>query len=192
MVVLNYSTINNTNEAVTVTIDGLQDDEVVVNNDGNPSYTFTENGAFEFIVRDKAGNETKSIAVVDWIKKTGNDGEYTNEVYSESTVEYATNEVTIASSTNNSENISDNNAASNTSESNKENKTDSKTENKTDNKKEKDETENSTSDSKEEEDLSNNSISESFSAKPTTIAIISVALASIATAIFVVIKKFFR
>ena len=33
------------------------------------TYTFTENGQFEFVFRDEAGNEAKTIAVVDWIDK---------------------------------------------------------------------------------------------------------------------------
>ena len=64
-----YSTIDPTNTSVTVTLDGLQEGEYVVNNNNSNSYKFDDNGTFEFIVRDRAGNETKSVAVVDWIDK---------------------------------------------------------------------------------------------------------------------------
>ena len=67
-VMLNYSTTELTNSDVTVTVEGLQEDEEIVNHYSN-SYTFTKNGEFEFIVRDRAGNETKALAVVDWIDK---------------------------------------------------------------------------------------------------------------------------
>ncbi len=63
-----YSTTELTNRDVTVTVEGLQEDEEIVNHYSN-SYTFTKNGEFEFIVRDRAGNETKALAVVDWIDK---------------------------------------------------------------------------------------------------------------------------
>lgn len=62
-----YSTEKLTNEDVTVSVQGMKDDEYVV--DGDASYTFTENGTHTFIVRDKAGNTTVLNANVTWIDK---------------------------------------------------------------------------------------------------------------------------
>lgn len=64
-----YSTKELTNKSVVVTLEGLGEGDVVVNNDGKASYTFNENGTFEFVVRDEAGNETKVPVAVDWIDK---------------------------------------------------------------------------------------------------------------------------
>ena len=62
-----YSTIAYTKNPVTVTLSS--DEEIIIlNNNGSDTYTFTENGEFEFIIQDKAGNESKIIAKVDWIR----------------------------------------------------------------------------------------------------------------------------
>ena len=66
---LTYSNENPTNQNVTVTLDGLVEGDEIVNNNGNNTHTFEENGSFEFIVRDKAGNESRITAVVNWIDK---------------------------------------------------------------------------------------------------------------------------
>ncbi|WP_304428031.1 discoidin domain-containing protein [uncultured Clostridium sp.] len=69
IVTIDYSTINPTTDKVTATVIGLKEGEYIVNNDGNNSVVFEDNGSFEFVVRDKAGNETKITATVDWIKE---------------------------------------------------------------------------------------------------------------------------
>ena len=84
---LEYDIKEATNKDVTVTVKGLKDDEKVVNNEGNTSYTFKDNGTFEFIIQDKAGNETKAIAEVNWIDKIAPTAE----------VEYSTEVVTNGS-----------------------------------------------------------------------------------------------
>ncbi len=67
---LTYSTISYTKNPVTVTL--TSDEEItILNNDGSNTYTFTENGEFEFIIQDKAGNESRIVAKVDWINKKG-------------------------------------------------------------------------------------------------------------------------
>ena len=66
---VSYSTKELTNKDVVVTLEGLEEGDTVVNNDGNTTYTFKENGTFEFIVRDKIGNETRVPVVVTWIDK---------------------------------------------------------------------------------------------------------------------------
>ena len=54
-----YSTKELTKDCVTVTLDNFSEEVEIVNNDGKATYVFEENGTFEFIIRDKAGNETK-------------------------------------------------------------------------------------------------------------------------------------
>lgn len=39
--------------------------------DGNGSYEFKENGSHEFVFRDRAGNITKLVAIVNWINEEG-------------------------------------------------------------------------------------------------------------------------
>lgn len=81
-VTLAYSTEKLTNEDVTVTVEGMKDDEYVV--DGDATYKFTENGTHTFIVRDKAGNTTVLNANVTWIDK----------VKASATIEYSETEWT--------------------------------------------------------------------------------------------------
>ncbi|MGG3470454.1 Ig-like domain-containing protein [Neobacillus pocheonensis] len=53
--VVNYSTTKLTNQDVVVTIDPSEE-VTILNNEGSPSITFTENGTYEFMFVDKAGN----------------------------------------------------------------------------------------------------------------------------------------
>ncbi len=64
---LEYSTVEETNDPVTVTIKA-NNKIVVLNNDGNTSYTFTENGEFTFNYQDEFGDIYYITAKVDWIK----------------------------------------------------------------------------------------------------------------------------
>ena len=64
-----YSEQDKTNQDVTVTLIGLKEGEYVENNDGEISYTFKENGEFEFIVKNEAGNTTIVPVSVNWIDK---------------------------------------------------------------------------------------------------------------------------
>ena len=68
IVSIEYSTNEDTTGSVTATVVGLEDGEYVVNNNGSADVVFTENGSFEFVVSDKAGNQTTITAKVDWIK----------------------------------------------------------------------------------------------------------------------------
>ncbi|HOJ11628.1 MAG TPA: hypothetical protein PK733_13685, partial [Clostridiales bacterium] len=63
-----YSTQNWTNQNVTVTISG-EDDLGTVTYPNGSSHIFTENGSYEFIIKDNAGNKTSEIVNVDWIDK---------------------------------------------------------------------------------------------------------------------------
>jgi hypothetical protein len=65
---LTYSTTSETTGKVTAILTEISDDAVIVNNDGKAEYTFDKNGTFNFILRDKAGNETRIKAEVTWIK----------------------------------------------------------------------------------------------------------------------------
>ncbi len=65
-----YNIQEKTNQDVIATI--VSDDGIVevTNNDGNNTYTFTENGTFEFEYIDQYGNAGTITARVDWIDKT--------------------------------------------------------------------------------------------------------------------------
>ena len=62
---------DNTKPTANNVIATLECDEeiIVINNEGSKTYTFTENGEFEFIYEDKAGNEGRTLAIVNWINK---------------------------------------------------------------------------------------------------------------------------
>lgn len=66
---IKYSTKNKTSNNVIVTLVNESEPITVTNNSGNKTYTFTENGTFEFIYKDEAGNIGKTVAKVDWIVK---------------------------------------------------------------------------------------------------------------------------
>lgn len=66
---LEYNITDLTNEDVIVTIDFDKDDVKVTNNDGNRTYTFTNNGDFTFEFSDEAGNTGAKKATVNWIDK---------------------------------------------------------------------------------------------------------------------------
>lgn len=70
---ITYSETGWTNRDVVATLT-LQDNSgqvpVVVNNSGEAAYTFTQNGAFTFIIEDAAGNRREINAAVDRIDKT--------------------------------------------------------------------------------------------------------------------------
>ncbi len=67
---IEYSNTELTNQNVVATLVNPNTEIIVTNNDGNMSYTFTENGEFTFEFRDKTGNTGSVTAVVDWIDKT--------------------------------------------------------------------------------------------------------------------------
>lgn len=58
-----------TNGNVTATLSGLEASDTILG-DGKNYHTFTENGTYEFVVKDAAGNTTKLTVTVDWIDKT--------------------------------------------------------------------------------------------------------------------------
>jgi len=62
-----YSTTENTVNPVTVTLKPSEK-VTITNNNGNDTYTFTENGEFTFEFVDEAGNRGEATANVDWIK----------------------------------------------------------------------------------------------------------------------------
>ena len=64
-----YSTTEQTTGYVIATLKDFSEEVIVVNNNGEFTYRFTENGTFEFIVQDKAGNQNKIVATVNWISK---------------------------------------------------------------------------------------------------------------------------
>ncbi len=65
---LTYSTVNLTDQPVTVTMEPSEE-VTVTNNDGEMTHTFTENGTFTFEFVDRAGNEGTATASVNWIAK---------------------------------------------------------------------------------------------------------------------------
>ncbi len=64
-----YSTTAATNQNVTATLTPSET-ILVTNNGGDPSYTFTSNGSFEFTFTDLAGNSATTTATVSNIDKT--------------------------------------------------------------------------------------------------------------------------
>ena len=67
---ITYSTTNPTNQDVTATVTFDKENVTITNNGGKNTYTFTENGEFEFEFVGPAGNTGIVIATVDWIDKT--------------------------------------------------------------------------------------------------------------------------
>ena len=67
---ITYSTTNPTNQEVTATVTFDKENVTITNNGGKNTYTFTENGEFEFEFVGPAGNTGIAIATVDWIDKT--------------------------------------------------------------------------------------------------------------------------
>ncbi len=65
---LSYSEVEETYNPVVVTLVDLSEDITVLNNNGSMSYIFNQNGSFEFVYQDKAGNISRTTAVVNWIK----------------------------------------------------------------------------------------------------------------------------
>ncbi|MCI8309463.1 MAG: hypothetical protein HFJ45_04585, partial [Clostridia bacterium] len=65
---LTYSTLNLTDQPVIVTMNPSEE-VTVLNNNGEMSYTFEENGTFTFEFVDRAGNAGTAIANVNWISK---------------------------------------------------------------------------------------------------------------------------
>ncbi len=63
-----YSTTDITDKEVVATLDPSEPVRVL-NNDGNDTYTFTENGTFTFEFEDMVGNKGTATANVYWIKK---------------------------------------------------------------------------------------------------------------------------
>jgi len=57
----------------------------VVNNNGSDTYIFTDNGSFDFIIEDEAGNQATVTAIVNWIDR---------EVSQNAYVEYSTTQFT--------------------------------------------------------------------------------------------------
>ncbi len=64
---VDYSTMKETNQPVAVTIQGLNKDISIINNNGKDTYTFLENGKFTFWYQDSIGNIGKTTVMVDWI-----------------------------------------------------------------------------------------------------------------------------
>lgn len=64
---VNYDKTTSTNRNVTATVSFNEQGVTVTNNDGKPSYTFTQNGEFTFEYVDAAGNTGSITAKVDWI-----------------------------------------------------------------------------------------------------------------------------
>lgn len=64
-----YSTTSKTNGDVVATLVNESEEIKIINNDGNDTYVFTENGSFEFQIQDQAGNIGIVIAEVKNIDK---------------------------------------------------------------------------------------------------------------------------
>ena len=71
---IEYSNDNWTSEPVTVSLVPSEGETyTILNNKGSSEYTFTENGTFFFEIQDKAGNQSKIAAHVDYIDKAKDD-----------------------------------------------------------------------------------------------------------------------
>jgi len=66
---IRYSTTEETNGDVVVTLENESEPITILNNDGSAVYTFNENGSFEFEIQDRAGNKNKILATVNNIKR---------------------------------------------------------------------------------------------------------------------------
>ncbi len=65
---IEYSTTTETTDAVSVHLIPEKEDKIIIlNNEGNATYTFQKNGEFTFIFQDEAGNVGKTTAKVNWI-----------------------------------------------------------------------------------------------------------------------------
>jgi len=81
-VTLKYSTTTATDKPVTVTLSSNKEIKIT-NNGGKNTYTFTENGTFEFTYVDSLGNKGKITAQVNWIKnKPGYNKPFTSNTVS--------------------------------------------------------------------------------------------------------------
>jgi len=68
---VSYSITESTDGEVVATIEGFSKDGVtILNNDSSNTYTFKENGKFDFEIVDKAGNKNTITAEVTWIGNT--------------------------------------------------------------------------------------------------------------------------
>ncbi|HOJ11589.1 MAG TPA: Ig-like domain repeat protein, partial [Clostridiales bacterium] len=65
---ITYSTKNWTNKDVSVNITAADNLSQVIYENGS-SYTFTENGSYDFIIKDSAGNKAVKTVTVDWIDR---------------------------------------------------------------------------------------------------------------------------
>lgn len=74
---IEYSVEKLTNQAVIATLKPSEE-VTIINNDGNDTYTFNENGTFVFEFEDKAGNKGTATASVDWIDKVAKGVEFSN------------------------------------------------------------------------------------------------------------------
>ncbi len=68
--IIEYSHNEKTSEPVIAILTKETEPITIINNDGKNNYIFQENGTFEFIYQDQAGNIGKTLAKVDWIEKT--------------------------------------------------------------------------------------------------------------------------
>lgn len=66
---INYDKTEATTDKVIATVQFDKENVRILNNNGNKTYTFTENGEFTFEYQDEAGNTGSITAKVDWIEK---------------------------------------------------------------------------------------------------------------------------
>ena len=83
VVTVSYSITEKTDKDVVATISFSTDDVTVINNDGNFSYTFTENGSFTFEYVYGGDSFASYTAEVGWIKKTVSIKYYNGELLKE-------------------------------------------------------------------------------------------------------------
>ena len=88
VVTVSYSITEKTDKDVVATISFSTDDVTVINNDGNFSYTFTENGSFTFEYVYGGDSFASYTAEVGWIKKTVSIKYYNGELLKEDEIAY--------------------------------------------------------------------------------------------------------
>lgn len=67
---IKYSHNEKTNKPVIAVLTKETEPITIINNDGKNNYVFQENGTFEFVYKDQAGNIGKTLATVDWIENS--------------------------------------------------------------------------------------------------------------------------
>ncbi len=81
MAEIEYNKPGYTKYSVTATLTNMEEGVTVVNNGGSNTYTFEDNGTFDFVIQDRAGNTSTIKAEVTWIHDCDKAGDHVYEVH---------------------------------------------------------------------------------------------------------------